>query len=270
MSAILAFTSCKSEPVIKLDDLIVEEVEQEDNSVEQDSPEVKRAKHWGALLYYKSLTPQNKFNPNGTEKPPFDILTGGLEQHIKKIYIIRKQDFYHEKKWMAAHAHSYLGIICLPLNYTKELLFHEAAHVRHAYLDFLTDFSEEWNGVASITYGSLADVGEENILWKDGTEGPRHGCLTAYGSTTVMEDVAVFVGVLGYAETPAQIRAHLSYSTDINAFVTMYPFYFCDKTDQKYRRKLDLLRRHNFLNAEEHAKLSRNLGCLRDLWVENR
>lgn len=272
MSTILALSGCKSQPEVNLEEFELEEmfIEDEINIAEEDSQLSNSAKHLIALSYYVPLTPENKLDSNNTEKAPFDFLKGGLEEHINKIYLIRKKDFYHEKSWMAAHAHSELGIICLPLDYTKSLVFHEAAHVRHAYVDFLSDFSDEWREVALIGYGSLADITNEDVSWKDGTDGPRHGCLTAYGSTTINEDVAVFVSVLGYEETPTQIKGFLTYGEDIEDFVRIYPFYFCDKNNQKYQKKLDLLHKYNFLTAQEHAKLSENLGCLRHLWVENR
>ncbi|MBI5066433.1 hypothetical protein HZA97_09450 [Candidatus Woesearchaeota archaeon] len=270
LSTVLALTSCKSEPVVTLDDLVVEEIVKEDNFIDEDSPAVKQAKHWQALTKYEPLTPENKFNPDGTEKAPFNLLEGDLEEHINRIYLITREDFYHDKNWTIAHAHSELGIICLPLNYEKSTVFHEAAHVRHAYLDETTNFSMEWREVARIRYGSLADITDYSVLWHDGTNVPKFGCLDAYNSTSIYEDVANFVGVLGYQETPEQIKGFLDYNANIKDFFIMYPFYFCDKNDRRYQEKIDLLYEYHFLNFDQYSTLTRNLGCLRELWVEDK
>ncbi|MBI4919472.1 hypothetical protein HY837_06060 [archaeon] len=266
LSTVLALASCKtSNSLIEIEQEIKQTSEPEVVILEEEDDFLtKEQKHKIALQKYIPLTPENKFNADGSEKAPFNLLEGGLEEYIKKIYIIKDKDFYHEYKWAAAHAHTDERIICLPKWYNKSLLFHEAAHVRQGALDEITLFTENWIGVANIRYGSLADVTNEDVLWKDGTDEPREGCVTAYGSTNSYEDVATFVGALGYEKSP--LEALIDLDNNIDECIEMYPLYFCDKNDARYQKKLDLLYEYGFFNYQEYCSMTENLGCLRYLW----
>src|SRR3989338_8260093 len=91
LSAVLALTTCKTRDIFL--DLETEIINTEiplvpEEQLIQDTPEVKRMKHWDALNKYTPLTPDNKFNSDGTEKAPFNWIDEDLEEHIKKIYIL--------------------------------------------------------------------------------------------------------------------------------------------------------------------------------------
>ncbi len=268
LSTILALTSCRTtDSLIDIEkEIFTPEINLEQEIIViQDDPETKRKKHWDALSKYTPLTPENKFNSDGTEKAPFDWVEGGLEEYIKKIYILKKEDFFHEYDWMVAHAHSDIGIICLPEDYDKKLVIHEAAHVRHGQLDKSTNFSIDWWNAAQVDYGSLIDVTNDDVAWKDNPEGPDHGHVRAYGNKSLYEDVATFVEVLGYKYTPLEVEVRIELDEDVEDYVRKCPLYFCDKNDRRYQEKIDLLFMYSFINYSEYLEISNNVGCLRHL-----
>ena len=44
------------------------------------------------------------------------------------------------------------------------------------------------------------------LTWKDGKIGSNYGCLEPYSGESIEEDVAVFIGCLGYEETPESLK----------------------------------------------------------------
>ncbi|PIN79982.1 hypothetical protein COV11_04905 [Candidatus Woesearchaeota archaeon CG10_big_fil_rev_8_21_14_0_10_30_7] len=222
-------------------------------------------KHLLALEKYAPLTRENKLSWTGNEQRPFNLLNEGLEEFINKIYVINKSDFFHEEKWMYAHTHIADGVLCLPFGYPNRIAFHEAAHARHGGLDQRIDFSEQWKRIARIRYGVLLKFpsgDDTKIVWIDGTKGAKYGCLEAYGSYTVYEDVATFVEVLGYTESPELVKIMFDFSTDKDRLVNVYSFYFCNPADVRYKQKVDLLNENGFFTDAEYYKLINNLGCL--------
>ncbi|MBI1969568.1 hypothetical protein HYS48_02640 [Candidatus Woesearchaeota archaeon] len=71
-------------------------------------------------------------------------------------------------------------------------------------------FEYRWIDIAGNVYGkdlgpktvggNVFGLGQLSVAWKDGTSGPRNGCVRAYGCNNFFEDVATFVE---YADMPS-------------------------------------------------------------------
>ena len=193
----------------------------------------------------------------------FKQLSPGLKDPIKKVYIVGKEHLRNSS------GHTYpKGIICLSEGCNDETLFHEAAHARHMKLKKAkSGFSEEWKEVANFKYGrkntKRVYIGRclIEVTWKDGALGPKNGCLRPYSGEHVYEDVAGFVECLGNEPSES-----LEMKSD---HFTIYPLYFCDPKEERYQKKLDLLKEYKFLTEEEHENLSNKLGSLHHLLKNN-
>ncbi len=212
----------------------------------------------------------------------FNMLNSGLKEYINKIYIIDKKDFFNQN--VEAHQHDD-STLCLPKDFDDELITHESAHIRLTYLNKnKSELTKKWGEVANFEYHpeialQLLNPEEiEDLFWEDKTRGPKNGMLEPYSSRTIHEDVANFVESLGYKKNPEQIKREIEkakqleerYSTKLKNLSRLemeldcliYPLYFADTTDSRYKQKLNLLKEYNFLTKEEHEKLSKNLGSL--------
>jgi len=225
----------------------------------------------------------------------FNILNAGLKEYLNKIYLVDQKDFFDSA--VVGHAHPYGGIICLTEYFTNEELFHEAGHVRHLALNEInSDFSKKWEKIANFEYRVnnsyklkdelrpfiFPDVFPQNVpTWEDGTTGPNYGCLSSFSKEFFQEDIADFVGCLGYEETPESLKKIifrkdkeeknksifdiLPLHLKLEIVPAYFSLYFADTTDHRYKQKLDLLKEYNFFTKEEHEKLSKDLGSLRYL-----
>ena len=91
--------------------------------------------------------------------------------------------------------------------------------------------------------------------------GITNGILSEHSTESIYEDVADFVGALGYDKNPEDIKKSFI-KENLNYIKFSYPLYFADTSDHRYQKKLDLLKEYAFLINEEHKKLSENLGSL--------
>lgn len=214
-----------------------------------------------------------------SEKKRGELLEGinpGLKEYAKKIYVLPKDKFDLE-----VIAHTIFNPknktleMCIPDSCAYNILLHELAHVRHASLDSRgSEFSNKWKKISNFNYG------EENLkqlrvggyvihsTWKDGTDGPKDGVLSPYGAESMREDIATFVESLGYALTPEQIGKLMDNQSGESFYFVCYPLYIADTSDERYRKKLDLLKRYGFFSDKEHKTLTERLGCLRHLLRE--
>ena len=209
-----------------------------------------------------------KYNPLTKENILFSELNPGLKEYINKVYIIDKKDFF--EKNLNGHAHTLnrkqKNNICLTKEYLrKEIIFHEAAHVRFNGLnESKSDFSKKWGEIADFKYGkenmktyNLNSKVNPNkfkyVLWRDDkTTIPKNGLLTPYSAKSISEDVAVFIECISFANEKE--------SANKTIFPELFPLFFADTTDHRYRKKLDLLKEYNFLTKEEHKTSCDNLG----------
>ena len=244
--------------------------------------EISDSLHLTALKKYAPITEKND------TLDLFAKLNPGLKEYLTKAYIIDEKDFFNEL--YQGHAHKSGGVICLSKDYAdNESFFHEAGHIRHLKLDSLVSgFSNKWKQIVNFEYGehnlSYSLVSRENeqvilMTWKDDTiKTIKNGLLNPYSSKHIYEDVATFVGCLGYELTPEKIvefKEPLEEFVEleknfIKAFQNIHPLYFADTTDHRYKQKLDLLKEYNFFTKEEHEKLSKDLGILRYLLKEKK
>ena len=219
--------------------------------------------HLRALKKYDSLTKENIL---------FNELNPGLKEYMNKVYIIDKKDFF--EKNLQGHTHTLnekqKNNICLTKGYRKEVLFHEAAHVRVNVLNnSKSDFSKKWEEIADFKYGKKnIKIHNPNskinpnkfvfIRWKDdGTAIPKNGLLTPYSAKSIHEDVAIFVECLYNVNEKEYAKR--------TEFLELYPLFYADTTDQRYKKKLDLLNEYHFLTDGESKNLNDNLGIHRHL-----
>ncbi len=211
--------------------------------------------HLIALKKYNPLTKEQK-------NVMFKDLNPGLKECINKVYIIDKRDFF--EKNIKAHTHVFnkeKNTICLTKGQNDWVLFHEGAHARLNVLNkSKSDFSKKWKEIADFKYGKRNIKNyytNSNILmstaWKDDkTSIPKNGLLTPYSARSIHEDVANFVESLSYVNEKEWAKK--------TSFLELYPLFYADTTDHRYKQKLDLLKEYNFLTKEEHEKLNENLG----------
>ncbi|MEK6844906.1 MAG: hypothetical protein AABX44_01485 [Nanoarchaeota archaeon] len=217
---------------------------------------IEFAEHFEKLNNYKHLEKQEIDSA-------FSFLNPGLREYIKKVYFVKKEDLFCKNALAEAHSLEDMNIICLT-DSSKETIFHESAHIRQNGLDRInSDFSKKWKQIANFEYG-IENV--ESLFLKDGTlldrrwkddssKCPKDGLLNPYSAKSINEDIAEFVGTLGNVDKKERAK-------NLNCQNMIYQLFFCDTTDRRYQKKLDLLKEYNFLTKEEHKKLSENLGCL--------
>ncbi len=228
----------------------------------------------------------------------FNMINSGLKEDIDKIYIIDQEDFPRGSE--PGHTHVYEKILCLRKDYNNRIVFHELGHNKHLSLKNInSDLTEKWEKIANFKYGKnnfyyskdkFKEIAKEIgvPVWKDGTCGPKNGCLHPLASWEIDEDLAFFVECLGYEQPPENVKELYLFfkerkekilkdtnrlrerASDIDFYQNHLPLYFADTTDHRYKQKLDLLKEYNFFTKEEHEKLSRNLGSLRYLLNEER
>ncbi len=192
----------------------------------------------------------------------FKDLNPGLKEGLKKVYVINDKEY----KFDASHTHKN-GTICFLDIYDSEDVFHEIAHTKHFALNKIgSDFSKKWEQVADFKYGrkNIQQIHLKNgyllrVSWRDGTDEPKNGMLRPYSATDIYEDVATFVQALGYIDEEKFVKKGDSLYV-LNE--KLFPLFFADTTDNRYQKKLNLLKKYNFLTKEEHEKLSENLGSL--------
>lgn len=162
---------------------------------------------------------------------------------------------------------------------------HEIAHVYHKHLDQMMGegsrkaFETEWKAIAGIRYGTLTPAAPRLDEWKDNDQcplaiggqtqrpgarslgvivngvelddlaaeahmkkyGPKHGCVSPYSSTSLEEDIACTVGkTLSAIDT----MRHLVNPQETN--------------DDRYRKKLDLLRKYGFVAQEAYDRVTQD------------
>ncbi len=252
--------------------------------------------HLKALEKYTPITKQEIQSDTNR----FNMVNSGLKEYIDKIYIIDEKDFPEGSE--PGHTHLHEKILCLRKDYTNRTIFHELGHTRHLSLENInSDLTEKWKEIAKFKYGSHnfyfskdkfkeITISVGTPMWKEGTCGPKEGCLHPLAGGSIYEDLAFFVECLGYGEREAPENVKELYlffkerkeiilkdtnrlrerSSDIDFYQNYVPLYFADTTDCRYKQKLDLLKEYNFFTKEEHAKLSNNLGSLNYLLKENK
>lgn len=184
--------------------------------------------------------------------------------------------------------------------YVYHTLLHEGAHIKHYYLNAQnSDFSREWMSVAGIDYGSMARLKDDGgVEWTDGSSLSNHGCLDAYSATSLAEDIATFTAsvasleyrssedVMCYIEIAnnGSVGSACRWSVEriarereciekikklghdsTTSLARIFSLYFCDSSDERYKKKIDLLRKYNFISEEQHFLMTANLGSLRFL-----
>ena len=216
--------------------------------------------------------PLEKYAPiTKTDTSIFNQLNPGLKECLDTIYIIKKEDWNNCRPGVIGFALD--NKIYLREDYSKEDLLHEAVHVRHTVLNKIgSKFSEKWEHLAKFDYKnndvkSIYTPSKTllSITWKDGTNGPKDGCLDPYSGKSMYEDVARFVeSAVLYLKTPEEI---LEFAKDYNKekiknLSAIYPLHFCNSKDKRYKQKLDLLKEYDFITNAEYDNLSKNLGSL--------
>ncbi|MBI4139503.1 hypothetical protein HY483_00915 [Candidatus Woesearchaeota archaeon] len=131
---------------------------------------------------------------------------------------------------------------------------------------------------------------------------PHHGCLNAYSGSSLAEDVATFTSSVASSEyrSPDEIiwsiqlsnceavdsecpwneqrkitekermnKIKKSLPSLVNALTIIFPLYFCDSSDVRFKQKIDLLRRYDFISEEQHEFMTARVGSLRYLLDEN-
>jgi len=209
-----------------------------------------------------------------TDTSIFNKLNSGLKKYLDTIYIIKKEDWENCRPTFKGFTLNNKIYLCE--NYKKETLYHEAAHIRNNFLDKSgSNFSEKWKKIArynykkrNVKYDYLSPEALRKITWKDGTAGPKEGCLDPYSGESIREDVATFVeSAVPYIQTPEQIIEHFKKikeykEKEIEGLSNLYPWYFCNSKDKRYLKKLNLLKEYNFITNAEYDTLSKNLGKL--------
>ncbi|MFH1455422.1 MAG: hypothetical protein ABIF40_00550 [archaeon] len=118
-------------------------------------------------------------------------------------------------------------------------------------------FISKWKTVAGDVYGKDLGFGyvqDLSVLWQDGTHGPRHGCVRAYGCNNEMEDIATFTEQLAEKD---------------------YDFYrglidSCNNREnyEIYRNKIELLHEYKFMTDDEYYSITDGIstGACNDMW----
>jgi hypothetical protein len=163
---------------------------------------------------------------------------------------------------------------------------HEIAHIYHKHLDQMMGegrrnaFETEWKAIAGIRYGTLTPAAPRLDEWKDNVQcplaiggqtprpgarslgvivkgielddlaaeahmkkyGPKHGYVSPYASTSLEEDIACTVEKTLVATDTIR---HLANSQETN--------------DDRYRKKLDLLRKYEFITREAYDNATQNV-----------
>ena len=183
-----------------------------------------------------------------------------LTESIDRVYLMEKKDFPKDLPKNTA-AYTFYDketkkiSVVLQKNYNKKTFFHEAGHAKHFKLDFDNSaFSSEWEKIANFEYGTVGGLINKAL-------GRESGMLCDYSFESVYEDVADFVGTLGYDKNPEDIKKYFT-KENLDYIKFSFPLYFADTTDHRYKQKIDLLKEYDFLTKEEHEKLSKNLGSL--------
>ena len=223
----------------------------------------------------KKQLPLEKYTPiTKTDTSMFNQLNPGLKEYLDTIYIIGREDWENCHPNLRGFARGNHVYLCE--DYRKETLYHEAAHTRNNYLDKIgSKFSEKWKGIAQFNYENSEIKYIYNpskilleVTWKDGTMDPKDGCLNPYAGESMYEDVAIFLeSVVLYSQTtPEQILKRKDLENynkkEIEGLIRLYPWYFCNSKDKRYKQKLDLLKEYNFITNIEHDNLEKNLGNL--------
>lgn len=194
----------------------------------------------------------------------FSFMSHELRDPIKKVYLINQKDFFDGD--VRAHVHPNNRIICMPEDWDEVCAFHETAHIKHRSLDDIgSGFSSKWKGIANFDYGKeIINLGGLAYLWKDKTIGPKDGLLEPYSGKTIDEDISNFVECAGYNRSPEEAEKFIfaNPASGVRLMINIYPLYFCNTTDKRYQKKLDLLREYKFLTEKEHKTLSERLGSL--------
>lgn len=253
--------------------------------------------HFAHLKVLEKYTPITKQEIQ-SDTSRFYMINSGLKEYIDKIYLIEKKDFPAGSE--PGHTHVYERILCLRKDYNNRIVFHELGHNRHLSLENInSDLTEKWEKIANFKYGEhnfyysndkFKEIAQivGTPMWKNGTYGPKNGCLHPLAGRDMHEDLAFFVECLGYEETSENVKALYlffkgrkekilkdtnklrEHALDIDFYQNYVPLYFADTTDYRYKQKLDLLKEYNFLTKEEHEKLSNSLGSLNYLLREKR
>lgn len=196
-------------------------------------------------------------------------MTPEMVESIRGFYIWDEQDLVKKMDGIGitggiAATGPYNTIAFGPSGVFESAIFHEAAHAlnnkitekdhaengRTQYLKYTTsppDFEDLWYAIAKEGY-TTEDIGEEFgkgifgesliATWKDGTRGPRYGCVRPYGCSNIHEDVATF-----FEET----RNPEFFAPLLNPKSPQY--------DRIYVRKLTMLKSYDFISEETYQEI---------------
>ncbi len=192
------------------------------------------------------MTKMNELNPT-------------LKKSFKSIFFTDNyQHICGEGTGGCARLDSTVIIVPLKSQDGLKVLQHEAAHTHNervdemeeigntvrkaAGIDSIPTLKEQWTAISGRAYeeekGEKTVAGTNSVTWKDGTNGPRFGCVNPYGCNNYHEDIATYV------EDQSPIRSFSFWKDRI-----------LEKNNQIYEQKVNLLCQNSFLIEKDCAKI---------------
>ena len=211
----------------------------------------------GKKINFEGLTRGEASKATGRLRDYLSNIPGGSGS--SEINILSDREF--DKEWggnnNAAAFARYIGedTFYRPQYLNYETFRHEEAHISHFDLQKRNifefyyekipgtrEFDEEWEEIVGTEAYEKIALENEDGYWvysqNPDKRGPRNGFMRAYGNSNQLEDVATFVEKVGEPEAFAQLitPGNEQYHPD-------------------YKKKLDLLRKYNFISETEYKTI---------------
>jgi len=190
-------------------------------------------------------------NPNEFQIAEIAIAFQNMNSNVSnaiKIISFREEEHFNSIEHEAAHVGCGKGVFCAPATgFTDHsVIEHETAHLYSFSLG--KNFIQAWELIAGEIYGKYTKKDSQHfIIWAEGDEyGPRHGCMNAYGSTNVDEDIAIF-----YEDI-----CDLLSSKNERDFILLKN---ANSQDKRYEQKIALLYQYGFISNQEYRKIKKYL-----------
>ena len=190
-------------------------------------------------------------NPNEFQIAEIAIAFQNMNPNVSsslKVISFREEELFNGIEHEAAHVGCGKGVFCAPArSFTDHsVIEHETAHLYAFSLG--KNFIQEWELIAGEVYGKYTKKDLQHfIIWTEGYEdGPRYGCMNAYGSTNVDEDIATFY------EDICDLLA----SKNERDFILLKN---ANSQDKRYEQKIALLYQYRFISYQEHQKILKHI-----------
>jgi hypothetical protein len=120
----------------------------------------------------------------------FALVTPRLLRAVRLVNILPDAHFTDRE---SGHAHG--RTFCVRTLFSRKTVWHEAGHCLTSDLNDHS-FITEWRKVAGDIYGTKCKKDFFGTAWREGGDGPRHGCIEAYGATNEDEDIATMTAAV--------------------------------------------------------------------------